>query len=593
MKKILKRLVLICICTVMLTVNIRTQKVYATGAEIIVAGEVGTVLLQLLLTALAVAGVTEVATNEELKASLMDAWEEYCDRSYVGDEALPQPGPVPSTVIDGGWDVYYPEGSVVRVVPKTIPGEENAGGSGDSNGEGEEPPEPSVDDKTLISIHGNLFEFIGKFISQIASGEIQNESLNPLFTEGVNFTPDENGIYHYNFILYDQNTQNRGHYIDRFVVSMESSVPVVYYDTGTGSGYADKGGVEYRLANFVYPDGDVTGFFGSLFGTKFTSVSGILTRYKKGSEEFVSDEYINHLTSTSAVIFPHLGDYLTTNIPIFANEESALAYLESGQKNDVVNAVLDNKDLAESIADILQSLTDLENGESITSDTLEQIQEQLKDLTDAVSTQPEPDLDALKDAMKDAVQQAVDDTKVSVQPSLDPDPLPDIDPAADPASDPDFGFDIFKEIGEGIMKITLDIKLFVGSIIEWLKKIFEAILNSYELLEGWFSLDMQAISSGILSVKDVAHSIPIISEISGFADIIGGIDFSDSYEYPKIIVKTPKILMASVGTSEITLVDFGDYAKYLLWARTILKVALYIGLGFYILKEFSVRFHVA
>ena len=127
-------------------------------------------------------------------------------------------------------------------------------------------------------------------------------------------------------------------------------------------------------------------------------------------------------------------------------------------------------------------------------------------------------------------------------------------------------------------------------IIELLKQILQAIKDILAFLKDFFILDPAVVKNyAIARVQD-------IPAFDGFLPVVGYIDqlkgaFSDSYDYPKITMQTPDILVPYVG-EQILLIDFQDYAKYFLWVRTFLAFSISFGFVLWVVKQFKVVYTV-
>lgn len=127
-------------------------------------------------------------------------------------------------------------------------------------------------------------------------------------------------------------------------------------------------------------------------------------------------------------------------------------------------------------------------------------------------------------------------------------------------------------------------------IIELLKQILQAVKDILSFLKDFFILEPSVVKDyAIARVQD-------IPAFEGFLPIVGYIDqlkgaFSDSYDYPKITMQTPDILVPYVG-EQILLIDFQDYAKYFLWVRTFLAFSISFGFVLWVVKQFKVVYTV-
>lgn len=131
---------------------------------------------------------------------------------------------------------------------------------------------------------------------------------------------------------------------------------------------------------------------------------------------------------------------------------------------------------------------------------------------------------------------------------------------------------------------------FLNTIIGLLRQILQAIKDILAFLKDFFILDPAVVKTHAL---DVIQNIPAFD---GFLPVVGYIDqlkgaFSDSYDYPKITMQTPDILVPYVG-EQILLIDFQDYAKYFLWVRTFLAFSISFGFVLWVVKQFKVVYTV-
>lgn len=163
--------------------------------------------------------------------------------------------------------------------------------------------------------------------------------------------------------------------------------------------------------------------------------------------------------------------------------------------------------------------------------------------------------------------------------SSTPDPVPSADPGIAP------GTDQAPETDK-----MLNYSGFLNTIIGLLRQILQAIKDILAFLKEFFVLDPAVVKAHAL---DVIQNIPAFD---GFLPVVGYIDqlkgaFSDSYDYPKITMQTPDILVPYVG-EQILLIDFQDYAKYFLWVRTFLAFSISFGFVLWVVKQFKVVYTV-
>lgn len=148
-------------------------------------------------------------------------------------------------------------------------------------------------------------------------------------------------------------------------------------------------------------------------------------------------------------------------------------------------------------------------------------------------------------------------------------------------------------IATGIDEVLTAIRDLGLSLIDYtglLQQILQAIKDILAFLKEFFVLDPAVVKAHAL---DVIQNIPAFD---GFLPVVGYIDqlkgaFSDSYDYPKITMQAPDILVPYVG-GQILLIDFQDYAKYFLWVRTFLAFSISFGFVLWVVKQFKVVYTV-
>lgn len=177
------------------------------------------------------------------------------------------------------------------------------------------------------------------------------------------------------------------------------------------------------------------------------------------------------------------------------------------------------------------------------------------------------------------VNEVIKDPDIFPDSSATPDPVPSADPGIAP------GTDQAPETDK-----MLNYSGFLNTIIGLLRQILQAIKDILAFLKEFFVLDPAAVKAHAL---DVIQNIPAFD---GFLPVVGYIDqlkgaFSDSYDYPKITMQTPDILVPYVG-EQILLIDFQDYAKYFLWVRTFLAFSISFGFVLWVVKQFKVVYTV-
>lgn len=127
----------------------------------------------------------------------------------------------------------------------------------------------------------------------------------------------------------------------------------------------------------------------------------------------------------------------------------------------------------------------------------------------------------------------------------------------------------------------------LGLILNLLKSILQAIKDFF----AFFVIDVDAIKNHI---KDSFESLKELDQFNDLFNIISGFsrEITDSYEYPKITIKTPDILIPYVKTPEILLLDFKDWAVQFLMVRQVLQFTIVFGFAMWVVREFRISFSV-
>ena len=115
-----------------------------------------------------------------------------------------------------------------------------------------------------------------------------------------------------------------------------------------------------------------------------------------------------------------------------------------------------------------------------------------------------------------------------------------------------------------------------------------------ELLESFFLINTPVIMASLAGFNDLwEEKLPFWARISG---LYNGIDVPD-YDpngriYPVISMKTPDILQPFYDADEIVLVDFADYAEYMIWVRSLIRGILWFSFGLSIFNHLKTNLHI-
>ena len=316
--------------------------------------------------------------------------------------------------------------------------------------------------------------------------------------------------------------------------------------------------------------------------------------YKDGSLYSKSDSYDSHIIAVEKDP--------CVNFPVFSTKEEAIAYLKGetddsacinkSRKNNYIDtddeygwastADISPSDLAAANPDAAGNLVDKDVTLNSLIAAINALKQKLEEenpnkQTGGVVADPVPYPDSPTYTV--IVNEVIKDPDIFPDSSTTPDPVPSADPGIAP------GTDQAPETDK-----MLNYSGFLNTIIGLLRQILQAIKDILAFLKEFFVLDPAAVKAHAL---DVIQNIPAFD---GFLPVVGYIDqlkgaFSDSYDYPKITMQTPDILVPYVG-EQILLIDFQDYAKYFLWVRTFLAFSISFGFVLWVVKQFKVVYTV-
>lgn len=354
-------------------------------------------------------------------------------------------------------------------------------------------------------------------------------------------------------------------------------------------------GMPYKAYAFLNSSGYLQACFGYLSGDRiyawpFDSMT--YTRYKKDGSIDASGKYSGGFLAT--------GGY-SCNLPVFTSNDDLKNYLKTGDDSTCINksrknnyidtddeygwastADISPSDLAAANPDAAENLVDKDVTLNSLIAAINALKQKLEEenpnkQTGGVVADPVPYPDSPTYTV--IVNEVIKDPDIFPDSSTTPDPVPSADPGIAP------GTDQAPETDK-----MLNYSGFLNTIIGLLRQILQAIKDILAFLKDFFVLDPAVVKAHAL---DVIQNIPAFD---GFLPVVGYIDqlkgaFSDSYDYPKITMQTPDILVPYVG-EQILLIDFQDYAKYFLWVRTFLAFSISFGFVLWVVKQFKVVYTV-
>lgn len=323
------------------------------------------------------------------------------------------------------------------------------------------------------------------------------------------------------------------------------------------------------------------------------SCKGVSTWYR------VSDGSVYRTRTFSSV--SNMSVSASCNFPLFGSKEALINYLKTGDDSACINksrknnyidtddeygwastADISPSDLAAANPDAAENLVDKDVTLNSLIAAINALKQKLEEenpnkQTGGVVADPVPYPDSPTYTV--IVNEVIKDPDIFPDSSTTPDPVPSADQGIAP------GTDQAPETDK-----MLNYSGFLNTIIGLLRQILQAIKDILAFLKEFFVLDPAVVKAHAL---DVIQNIPAFD---GFLPVVGYIDqlkgaFSDSYDYPKITMQTPDILVPYVG-EQILLIDFQDYAKYFLWVRTFLAFSISFGFVLWVVKQFKVVYTV-
>ena len=381
----------------------------------------------------------------------------------------------------------------------------------------------------------------------------------------------------------------------RLNYNFDSGVKIETFATQSIALKDSSSGMPYKAYAFLNSSGYLSAGFGYLSGDRiyawpFDSMT--YTRYKKDGSIDASGKYSSGFLAT--------GGY-SCNLPVFTSNDDLRNYLRTGDDSTCINksrknnyidtddeygwastADISPSDLAAANPDAAENLVDKDVTLNSLIAAINALKQKLEEenpnkQTGGVGADPIPYPDSPTYTV--IVNEVIKDPDIFPDSSTTPDPVPSADPGIAP------GTDQAPETDK-----MLNYSGFLNTIIGLLRQILQAIKDILAFLKEFFVLDPAVVKAHAL---DVIQNIPAFD---GFLPVVGYIDqlkgaFSDSYDYPKITMQTPDILVPYVG-EQILLIDFQDYAKYFLWVRTFLAFSISFGFVLWVVKQFKVVYTV-
>lgn len=428
-------------------------------------------------------------------------------------------------------------------------------------------------------------EVVKRYFNDKISNFSDTTKIDPITTALKSRFPASSNLYydgnleitgdHINFRIYGEYSGNKGYpYITK---SFSDSV------VGERIAYLKKPPLEgkcYSLYVLYKISGDTISIIPKALGIQNDSTVA--------SSIQVSNTYFDN--GSLACNFPVFDDYSTLENYLKTGDDSAC--INKSRKNNYIDtddeygwastADISPSDLAAANPDAAENLVDKDVTLNSLIAAINALKQKLEEenpnkQTGGIVADPVPYPDSPTYTV--IVNEVIKDPDIFPDSSTTPDPVPSADPGIAP------GTDQAPETDK-----MLNYSGFLNTIIGLLRQILQAIKDILAFLKEFFVLDPAVVKAHAL---DVIQNIPAFD---GFLPVVGYIDqlkgaFSDSYDYPKITMQTPDILVPYVG-EQILLIDFQDYAKYFLWVRTFLAFSISFGFVLWVVKQFKVVYTV-
>lgn len=428
-------------------------------------------------------------------------------------------------------------------------------------------------------------EVVKRYFNDKISNFSDTTKIDPITTALKSRFPASSNLYydgnleitgdHINFRIYGEYSGNKGYpYITKSFSDSVVGERIAYLKKPPLEGKCYSSYVLYKIS------GDTISIIPKALGIQNDSTVA--------SSIQVSNTYFDN--GSLACNFPVFDDYSTLENYLKTGDDSAC--INKSRKNNYIDtddeygwastADISPSDLAAANPNAAENLVDKDVTLNSLIATINALKQKLEEenpnkQTGGIVADPVPYPDSPTYTV--IVNEVIKDPDIFPDSSTTPDPVPSADPGIAP------GTDQAPETDK-----MLNYSGFLNTIIGLLRQILQAIKDILAFLKEFFVLDPAVVKTHAL---DVIQNIPAFD---GFLPVVGYIDqlkgaFSDSYDYPKITMQTPDILVPYVG-EQILLIDFQDYAKYFLWVRTFLAFSISFGFVLWVVKQFKVVYTV-
>lgn len=600
--KILKKTLCIFLSVVVLSLSVGGSYLSADHMEEVNAtalATVATVSLETIIEVVALLAVTGLAVgliSEWTTMDMQSALEDFHDWLHDNISVLNEIG-IDGTSALKEWAVA----DEWTVIEGTGGGEDPDPSSDPSGSSGKKFNIPSLAEATELAGLGSVFaydylnrkvnpsqenaEVVKRYFNDKISNFSDTTKIDPITTALKSRFPASSNLYydgnleitgdHINFRIYGEYSGNKGYpYITKSFSDSVVGERIAYLKKPPLEGKCYSSYVLYKIS------GDTISIIPKALGIQNDSTVA--------SSIQVSNTYFDN--GSLACNFPVFDDYSTLENYLKTGDDSAC--INKSRKNNYIDtddeygwastADISPSDLAAANPDAAENLVDKDVTLNSLIAAINALKQKLEEenpnkQTGGIVADPVPYPDSPTYTV--IVNEVIKDPDIFPDSSTTPDPVPSADPGIAP------GTDQAPETDK-----MLNYSGFLNTIIGFLRQILQAIKDILAFLKEFFVLDPAVVKAHAL---DVIQNIPAFD---GFLPVVGYIDqlkgaFSDSYDYPKITMQTPDILVPYVG-EQILLIDFQDYAKYFLWVRTFLAFSISFGFVLWVVKQFKVVYTV-
>ena len=600
--KILKKTLCIFLSVVILSLSVggsylsadHMEEVNATALATVAAVSLETIIEVVAL--LAVTGLAVGLISEWTTMDMQSALEDFHDWLHDNISVLNEIG-IDGTSALKEWAVA----EEWTVIEGTGGGEDPDPSSDPSGSSGKKFNIPSLAEATELAGLGSVVaydylnrkvtpsqenaEVVKRYFNDKISNFSDTTKIDPITTALKSRFPASSNLYydgnleitgdHINFRIYGEYSGNKGYpYITKSFSDSVVGERIAYLKKPPLEGKCYSSYVLYKIS------GDTISIIPKALGIQNDSTVA--------SSIQVSNTYFDN--GSLACNFPVFDDYSTLENYLKTGDDSAC--INKSRKNNYIDtddeygwastADISPSDLAAANPDAAENLVDKDVTLNSLIAAINALKQKLEEenpnkQTGGIVADPVPYPDSPTYTV--IVNEVIKDPDIFPDSSTTPDPVPSADPGIAP------GTDQAPETDK-----MLNYSGFLNTIIGLLRQILQAIKDILAFLKEFFVLDPAVVKTHAL---DVIQNIPAFD---GFLPVVGYIDqlkgaFSDSYDYPKITMQTPDILVPYVG-EQILLIDFQDYAKYFLWVRTFLAFSISFGFVLWVVKQFKVVYTV-